>query len=152
LPRECFELQVLLRSAGSLVTVLDLVVVVVPVAHVLARLGERRAHDLEVAHARGRKLVARAEDALGILAGSEFDRARRVREQQLVASQAVLVLDDHGLAADHVGGPVQQQLRRDPAGQRAIEVLGLVVERVLHHHLRHHRAGGLVDIAVQRAV
>ena len=62
------------------------------------------------------------------------------------------MLDDDGLPADHVGGAVQQQRSRHAAGQRAVDGLVLVVEGVLHHHLRRDRAGRFVDVVVEREV
>ncbi len=59
------------------------------------------------------------------------------------------MLDDHGLPADHVGRSVQQQRRRHAAGESAIDGLILVVEGVLHHHLRRYGTGGLVYIVIQ---
>ena len=77
---------------------------------------------------------------------------RRAGEEHLVAIESVLVLDDDGLAANHVGRAVQQQRCGDAAGQRAIDRLVVVVEGVFHHHLRRDRAGGFVDVAVERHV
>ena len=71
-------------------------------------------------------------------------------KQHGVASGAVLVLDDDGLSANHVGGAVQQQRSGHAAGQRAIDGLVLIVEGIQHHHLRRDRAGGFVDVVVER--
>src|SRR5579883_2747027 len=51
---------------------------------------------------------------------------------------------------DHVGRAVQQQRGGHAPGQRAVDGLVLVVEGVLHHHLRRDRTGGFVDVVIQR--
>ena len=59
------------------------------------------------------------------------------------------VFDDDGLAADHVGGAVEEQTGGDAAGERAIDGLVLIVEGVFHDHLRRDGAGGLIDVVVE---
>ena len=133
---ERFELQIALGGDGVLVSLGDLGVVAVPGGHVVFGVFKGLTHHFKVAHARGRKLIAAAVDALGIFAGSELDRAGRVGKEHGIAIEANFVLDDDGLAADHVGRAVQQQLGGDTAGERLIERLVAIVEGVDHVHRR----------------
>ena len=73
----------------------------------------------------------------------------RVGEKHFVAGGSKFVLDDHGLAADHVGGAVEEQTRGNAAGERAIDGLVLIIEGVFHDHLRRDGAGGFVDVVVE---
>jgi hypothetical protein len=118
----------------------------------MLRILKRHAHHFKVAHPRRGQLIAGAVDALGILSGGELDGARGIGKEHRIPVQSELVLDHHGLAADHVGRPVQKEFGCHPSGQRAIEVRTAIVERVDHVHRRRNRAGGLVDVAVQRRV
>ena len=87
-----------------------------------------------------------------ILSARELDRLRRARKEQLVAAKAVLRLDHHRLPADHVRRSVQQQRAGHASGERAIDRLIRVVERIDHAHVRNHRRGRFVDIVAQRHV
>ncbi len=60
------------------------------------------------------------------------------------------MLDDNRLASNHVGRTVEQQRTRHASRQRAVDLLILIIESVLHHHLRSHRAGRFVDVVIER--
>src|ERR1700733_5979835 len=97
-------------------------------------------------------MIATAVDALGIFSAGEFDGAGRVGEKHFIARGSKLVLDDDGLAADHVGGTVKQERGGDAAGEGAIDGLVLVIEGIFHHHVRRDWAGRFVDVLVERDV
>ena len=147
-----FQLQVALGLLGVFVSGFYFGVVGIPLAHVVLRIGQCLALDREIAHAGGGHLILPAVDAFGIFSAGEFYGARRAGKQHGVAAGAVFVLDHNGLAADHVGGAVQQHGRGDAAGQGAVDGFVLVVEGVDHHHLRSDGAGGLVHVVVERDV
>jgi len=47
---------------------------------------------------------------------------------------------------------MQQERRGHAAGKRAVDGFVLIIERVFHHHVRRDRAGGFVDIVIERDV
>ena len=75
-----FQLEVAPGSDGVLVALGHLRIVGIPLGHVVAGIFKRHAHHFEVAHPRGRQLIAAAVDALGILAGCELYRSGSVGE------------------------------------------------------------------------
>ena len=149
---QSFQLQIPFWRASLFVTFLDLGVVFIPVAHVFLGLLQGLALHFEIAHAGGRRLIARAVHTLGILPAGKLDRARRIGKEHLIAAQSKFVLDHYGLAANHVGGAMQQQRSGHAAGKAAIDCLVLIVKGVHHHHLRRHRTGGFVHVIIERNV
>jgi len=144
--RSCFG------HGGVFVAALDLRVIAVPLAHVILRLDQSLPLHGKIAHAGRGHLFAAAIDSLGILSARELDRPGCIGKKHGVARSAVLVLDDDRLPADHVGRSMQQERRGHAAGKRAVDGFVLIIERVFHHHVRRDRAGGFVDIVIERDV
>src|SRR5262249_23948634 len=120
--------------------------------HVLAGFNESLTHHFEVPHAGGRKLIALPINAFGIFATGGLDGLRSTGKKKIVASSSILVFDHDCLAADHVGGAVQEQGCSNATCQGVINHFVVVIEGILHHHVRGDGVGGLVDVFVERNV
>ena len=103
--------------------------------------------DREVAHARGGHLVARAVDALGVLAASHLHAVRRAGELHRLHGAGINVLEHDRTPANEIGRAWQDLQRRDPAiGQRAREAGILRPDAVFGPDLRRGRCSRLVAI------
>ena len=133
-------------------------VVVVPLRLVDFGVVEGFADDIFHAHAGGgiAALLCLAVDghaggvagALGILAEGELDAGSGAFEDHALGILAPAHLDGQGLAADRVGGAVQNVGGGDAAGQRAVDGDVLGIEDVLDIHHRGDADAAFVDAAI----
>ena len=131
---EGLEFEVATRGGGLLPGIAP----ALPFGGVVAGGGE--AVDVEGAHAHARlgeagRVAVAGVGLLHVLAEGELDAGGGVREDEPRRGLAVAELDDAILAADGVGGPVEEVDGGDAPGELLVDVLGLGVDDVgdAHH-------------------
>src|SRR5258708_153287 len=119
------QFQVAARGKSIFLSASNALVVIVPGFLVVARFGEGAAYSLFNTHARRGITIRRAGSAeirtLRIFTEGKLDAGQRAFKRQLRRGLSPAQFDDDGLAADGIGGTVQNVRSRDAAGEVAEE-------------------------------